>query len=197
MSRPSYSVSVGVMLLAGDGLNERILFGLREGVDQGAGVWACPGGRMELDDHGIVAAGARELHEETGLTLDTDSAQVLRTALKEGVHVPTGRHFMCVFVLGLWSPELDPHVPTDLDGLPHVDVAETGPLGKSHAAWRWMSAADLMTLPEGQVWDRELALSLLPVIGRSPADARRLEIHPGYTDLVDPENQRLAGLHTI
>lgn len=45
----------------------RVLVGVRQG-SHGAGMWAFPGGHIELDDASLKVAGEREVGQETGIT---------------------------------------------------------------------------------------------------------------------------------
>lgn len=79
--------TAGVTVVDGD----RLLLVERD-VDPGAGEWMVPGGHLEVDEHPHVAA-ARELEEETGLTVDPAS---LRPLLSRTAEARPGKHTVCI-----------------------------------------------------------------------------------------------------
>lgn len=64
-----------VWVVIQDGLG-RVLLGRRDGSAYGHGLWGLPGGQVEPGE-GLPEAAAREVSEETGLTLDPAALAVL------------------------------------------------------------------------------------------------------------------------
>jgi ADP-ribose pyrophosphatase YjhB (NUDIX family)/catechol 2,3-dioxygenase-like lactoylglutathione lyase family enzyme len=120
MADPSLQprVGVGVFVLR-DGL---VLLGQRLG-SHGAGTWALPGGHLEFGET-VERCAMREVHEETGLTVDV----VARGPYTNDVLDDVGKHYVTVFVLA--------HAP---HGEPELrEPAKC-------AEWRWCRWNDLPT----------------------------------------------------
>lgn len=75
--KPSVAVDLVVVAPDGDG-RPRVLLIKRGRVPQ-KGLWALPGGFLNLDETGEQAA-LRELHEETGLILQPDDIEFLKVS---------------------------------------------------------------------------------------------------------------------
>lgn len=88
VATPQPRVGVGVIVVR-DGL---VLLGERVG-SHGAGTWALPGGNLDFGET-VAHCAARELREETGLTL----TGVRQAAFTENVFAESGRHYVTLFV---------------------------------------------------------------------------------------------------
>jgi 8-oxo-dGTP diphosphatase len=84
-------VGVGVIVVR-DG---RVLLGERRG-SHGAGTWALPGGNLDFGES-VAQCAARELQEETGLTL----TGIRQAPFTENVFPDAGRHYVTLFVEAL------------------------------------------------------------------------------------------------
>ena len=125
-----YLTGVCVVVLHED----KVLISKRlSGAADGVGLWACPGGSLEPEDQGVVAGAARELLEETGLTLVDGH---LTNFVEEGVRKGDGRTYATLFVVG-----------TAAD----VGVLKN-PEPHKHEDWQWVATT---SLPE-TMWSRAI-----------------------------------------
>jgi 8-oxo-dGTP diphosphatase len=118
MSDPQPRVGVGVFVLR-DGL---VLLGQRRG-SHGAGTWALPGGHLEFGET-VERCALREIHEETGLTVNV----VARGPYTNDVFEDAGKHYVTVFVLAQ---------------APHGEPELREPAKCTE--WRWCRWSDLPT----------------------------------------------------
>ena len=88
---PHTKVGVGVIVVR----EGRVLLGERRG-SHGAGTWALPGGNLDFGES-VAQCAARELQEETGLTL----TGILQAPFTENFFADSGRHYVTLFVEAL------------------------------------------------------------------------------------------------
>ncbi len=92
-------VGVAVFLLSPSHPN-RFLLGKRLG-SHGSGTWALPGGHLELNES-FETCTARELREETGLSVDKTKLKFLTTTNDV---MPGNKHYVTIFMVGQLSEE--------------------------------------------------------------------------------------------
>ncbi len=88
---PHTKVGVGVIVVR----EGRVLLGERRG-SHGAGTWALPGGNLDFGES-VAQCAARELQEETGLTL----SDIRQAPFTENFFAESGRHYVTLFVEAL------------------------------------------------------------------------------------------------
>ncbi|ARS90119.1 NUDIX domain-containing protein [Natrarchaeobaculum aegyptiacum] len=76
----------------GDRHTEPAVLCVKRGVPPGVGEWTIPGGHMEVGEEPAAAA-ARELEEETGISVDPDALEIL-----DATNLPprTGKHVVTI-----------------------------------------------------------------------------------------------------
>lgn len=96
-SKPSeISVTVDVALLCDHDDGPHVLL-VQRGNDPYAGDWALPGGFLDPDDPDLPTAAARELREETGVTVSPDMFAQLRAYGDDG-RDPRGRTVSVAYI---------------------------------------------------------------------------------------------------
>ncbi|KAK8167780.1 7,8-dihydro-8-oxoguanine triphosphatase NUDT15 [Phyllosticta citrichinensis] len=91
-------VGVGVFILNKSGA---FIAGLRKG-NHGSGTWALPGGHLEFGES-LEECAAREVLEETGLTIDREHIRFLTAT--NSVWKDEGLHYVTVFMTAILKDE--------------------------------------------------------------------------------------------
>ncbi len=134
---PRPALTADLLVVAGDPAGERSVLMIRRGGEPYRGMLALPGGFVDVGET-VEQAAQRELHEETGIELD--SAE-LRLA---GVYSQPGRDPRGWTVSVLFR--------VNIDGRPDAQH------GDDAAAVEWVSAADALAHPTWFAFDHERML---------------------------------------
>jgi 8-oxo-dGTP diphosphatase len=123
VNESSPRVGIGVFVVR----DARFVMGERRGA-HGAGTWSLPGGHLEFGES-FEDAAAREVQEETGLTL----LDLHPAAVTNDVFIADGRHYVTVWMIG-----------TCADGEPEVREPDRF---VRHAWFAWESLTGPLFLP--------------------------------------------------
>ena len=105
-------IGCGCMLLSPEHPG-KALYGLRKG-SHGAGMWALPGGKLDLDEQRLEDCIQREIEEEVGISLDIESIQFVGYSNDPKLDGDINKHFVtCLFKAiipdGAVPQNLEPH----------------------------------------------------------------------------------------
>ncbi len=114
----------------------KALYGLRKG-SHGAGMWALPGGKLDLDEQRLEDCIKREIEEEVGITLDIDRIQFVGFSNDPKLDGDINKHFVTMLFKAIIP---DDAVPQNLE--PH-----------KCEGWEWTSYEQLIEYEEtGQLF---------------------------------------------
>ena len=105
-------IGCGCMLLSAEHPG-KALYGLRKG-SHGAGMWALPGGKLDLDEQCLEDCIKREIEEEVGITLDIDSISFVGFSNDPKLDGDINKHFVTMLFKaiipdGAVPQNLEPH----------------------------------------------------------------------------------------
>ena len=119
-------IGCGCMLLSAEHPG-KALYGLRKG-SHGAGMWALPGGKLDLDEQRLEGCIKREIEEEVGITLDINSIQFVGFSNDPKLDGDINKHFVTMLFKAIIP---DGAVPQNLE--PH-----------KCEGWEWTSYEEIL-----------------------------------------------------